>query len=188
MLAGLIIEAVTGKPLASELRRCIFTPLHLRATSFPLTPWIPNPYAHGYYLLGRPPATDVSGLSPFPWAAGAVVSTAGDVATFYRALLSGHLLRPNLLRAMETTVAEGHGQSDVPGARSGLGLQAFPTPCGLAYGHNGTFPGYLVYAYTSKDGRRQAVLIVNESAESLPKPFAPLYLHLLTRAFCQRTP
>ena len=86
---------------------------------------------------------------------------------------------------METTVAEGRNQSDIPGERSGLGLDQFPTPCGVAYGHNGTFPGYLVYAYTSKDGRRQAVLMVNQSAESLPKPFAPLYFRLLTRAFCQ---
>jgi D-alanyl-D-alanine carboxypeptidase len=188
MIAGLIIEAITGKPLARELRQRIFTPLHLRGTSFPLTPRIPKPYAHGYYLLGRPPATDVSGLSPFPWAAGAILSTVSDVATFYRALLAGQLLRPDLLRAMETTVAEGHGQSDIPGQRSGLGLQEFPTPCGVAYGHNGTFPGYLVYAFTSQDGRRQAVLMVNQSAESLPKAFAPLYFRLLSNAYCERTP
>ena len=36
-----------------------------------------------------------------------------------------------------------------------------------------------------KDRRRQAVLMVNQSAESLPKPFAPLYFRLLARAFCQ---
>jgi ornithine cyclodeaminase/alanine dehydrogenase-like protein (mu-crystallin family) len=114
--------------------------------------------------------------------------TATDVATFYRALLSGGLLRPDLLRAMETTVAEGPRQSDIPGQRSGLGLEEFPTPCGAAYGHNGTFPGYLVYAFTSKDGRRQAVLMVNESAESLPKQFAPSYFRLLASAYCQRTP
>jgi len=29
------------------------------------------------------------------------------------------------------------------------------------------------------------VLMVNQNAESLPKPFAPLYFRLLTRAFCQ---
>ena len=74
---------------------------------------------------------------------------------------------------MKTTVAEGRGQSDIPGQRSGLGLERFPTPCGDAYGHNGTFPGYLVYAFTSKSGRRQTLLMVNESAESLPKRFAP---------------
>jgi hypothetical protein len=36
-----------------------------------------------------------------------------------------------------------------------------------------TFPGYLVYAFTSKDARR-----------SLPKPFAPHYFRLLARAYC----
>ncbi|TML70533.1 MAG: beta-lactamase family protein [Actinobacteria bacterium] len=173
MIAGLIIEAVTGHRLGSELRHRLFQPLHLRSTSFPLTPRVSTPFAHGYYLLGQPPATDVSGLDPFPWAAGAIVSTADDVVSFYRALLSGHLLPPALLREMKTTVAEGRGQSDIPGQRSGLGLERFPTPCGDAYGHNGTFPGYLVYAFTSKSGRRQTLLMVNESAESLPKRFAP---------------
>jgi hypothetical protein len=31
-------------------------------------------------------------------------------------------------------------------------------------------------------------LMVNRSADSLPKPFAPLYFRLLTRAHCKRTP
>ncbi|HEY2371436.1 MAG TPA: serine hydrolase domain-containing protein [Gaiellaceae bacterium] len=185
ILAGLIVEAISGRPLSGELRRRIFEPLQLRSTSFPTAPGIAAPYAHGYYLLGTPPATDVSGLSPFPWAAGAIVSTVADLATFYRALLSGRLLGPGLLRAMETTVPEGRGQSDMPGERSGLGLQLFPTRCGVAYGHNGTFPGYLVYAFTSKDGRRQSVLMVNKDAGSLPKPFAPLYFRLLANAYCQ---
>jgi D-alanyl-D-alanine carboxypeptidase len=184
MLAGLIVEAITGKTLGSELRRRIFQPLQLRATSFPTTPGISKPYAHGYYLLRKPPTIDVSALSPFPWAAGAILSSADDIATFYQALLSGRLLPPSLLAAMETTIAEGRGEADIPGQRSGLGLEQFPTPCGPAYGHNGTFPGYLVYAFTSKDGRRQSVLMVNEDAGSLPKPFAPLYFRLLARAYC----
>lgn len=184
VLAGLIVEAITGKTLGSELRHRIFQPLQLRATSFPTAPGISKPYAHGYYVLGKPPAIDVSALSPFPWASGAILSSADDIATFYGALLSGRLLPPSLLAAMETTIAEGSGQADVPGQRYGLGLEQFPTPCGPAYGHNGTFPGYLVYAFTSKDGRRQSVLMVNEDAGSLPKPFAPLYFRLLARAYC----
>jgi D-alanyl-D-alanine carboxypeptidase len=70
------------------------------------------------------------------------------VATFYRALLRGRLLSPQLLRAMETTVAEG-AKTDFPGQRYGLGLERFRTPCGVAWGHGGNFPGYLVYAFTS---------------------------------------
>jgi D-alanyl-D-alanine carboxypeptidase len=139
MIIGLIIEKVTGRSLGVELTRRIFRPLELRSTSFPTTARINGPHAHGYYVLGQPPAADVTGLTPFPWAAGAIVSTAPDVATFYRALLSGRLLRPRLLREMEKTIPEG-SQVDIPGQRAGLGLQRFPTACGAAWGTTGRSP------------------------------------------------
>jgi D-alanyl-D-alanine carboxypeptidase len=183
MIIGLIIEKVTGRSLGAELTRRIFRPLGLSATSFPATASITGPHAHGYYVLGQPPAADVTGLTPFPWAAGAIVSTVRDVAAFYRALLSGRLLGPRLLREMETTIPEGR-QVDIPGQRAGLGLQRFPTDCGAAWGHNGTFPGYVVYAFSSQNGHRQAVLMLNEDASSLPKRVAPLLFRLLTRAYC----
>jgi D-alanyl-D-alanine carboxypeptidase len=183
LVAGLIVQAVTKHSLGEELRRRIFRPLGLRATTFPTTPRMPNPHAHGYYVPGKPPALDVTGLSPFPWAAGAIVSTAGDVATFYRALFSGRLLKPELLRAMETTVAEGR-KVDIPGQRAGLGLERFPTRCGHAWGHNGVFPGYFVYAFSSRDGRRQAVLMVNEDAGSLPKPARTMFFRTIMSGYC----
>ena len=108
ILLGLIAERVTHKPLAAAFEHRIFQPLHLRDTSYPTKPGLPSPYAHGYLVLGQPPARDVSGLSPsLAGAAGAIVATATDVATFYRALLSGRLLKPNLLNAMKTTISEG---------------------------------------------------------------------------------
>jgi len=66
LLAGLIVEARTGHTLGSELSRRIFQPLHLRATSFPTTARMPSPHAHGYLVIKKPPATDVTGLYPFP--------------------------------------------------------------------------------------------------------------------------
>src|SRR3954471_17142517 len=45
---GLIVEAATGRPLAAELRRRIFMPLRLRATSLDANPHIAGRHAHGY--------------------------------------------------------------------------------------------------------------------------------------------
>ena len=91
VLLGLVVEAATGNSIGAELRNRIFRPLHLDGTSYPTTkPGLPSPYAHGYIVVGKPPATDVTGLSPsLSPASGAIVSTAEDVADFYRALLSG---------------------------------------------------------------------------------------------------
>lgn len=187
LLLGLIIEASSGRSLGAELQRRIFVPLGLHATTFPSSARLPDPHAHGYLATGgRSPATDVSGLSPYPWAAGAIVSTAADVATFYGALLSGRLLRPALLRQMETTHAQ--AKFDVPGQRYGLGLARYPTSCGPAWGHNGVFPGYLVFAFSSANGDRQAVLAINKDASSLSKPAIARYFGLLNRAYCAAAP
>ena len=99
VVAGLIVEAVTRRPFADALQRRIFRPLRLRNTSYPLTPAIPGPHAHGYLVVGQPPAIDVTGISPtISPGSGAILSSAGDVAAFDGALLSGRLLHPDQLR------------------------------------------------------------------------------------------
>ena len=53
-----------------------------------------------------------------------------------------------------------------PGLSYGLGIFRVPTPCGPAYGHNGALPGYYSLALNSRDGSRQAVLLVNSITEA----------------------
>ena len=182
VLAGLIVEAVTGESIGDELQRRIFGPLRLEDSYYPTKPGLRRPFAHGYMVLEKPPALDVTGLSPsLSPASGTIVSTADDVADFYRALLTGRLLPAALLRQMNTTISEG-SKVDIPGQRYGLGLERFPTACGPAWGHNGVIPGYVTYAFSTANGRRQAVLMVNHDAESLPRPAAKLYFKVLKRA------
>jgi D-alanyl-D-alanine carboxypeptidase len=179
VLLGLIVQAATGNSIGAELRQRIFTPLRLDETSFDSEPRIARAHAHGYLLLGKRRLGDVSVISPsFAWAAGAIVSTGDDLARFYRALLGGRLLRPDLLRAMETTVAFG------PGPRHGLGLLAPRLSCGLAWGHDGEFPGYTTVALNSKDGKRQIVLFVNLERTSFSKPVDRAFERLIQTAFC----
>ena len=130
---------------------------------------MPEPFAHGYLVLGAPPTVDVTGLSPsLTWTAGAIVSTARDVADFYRALLSGQVLRPELLRKMKVMRSEGTNV-DIPGQQYGLGLETFPTSCGTAWGNNGVVPGYFTFIFSSEDGRR------HHDAQTLPPTAADKY-------------
>jgi D-alanyl-D-alanine carboxypeptidase len=180
ILLGQIVEAASGNSIGTELDRRIFEPLHLRATTFASSPHIAGTYAHGYFQLDGARPRDVSVFSQSStWAAGAIVSTADDLANFYRALLRGRLLRAGLLRAMETTVPVA---ADPNGGGSGLGLFETGLPCGRVWGHEGTSFGYKTIAYSSRDATRQIVVTVNDSP---PSPVVANALErLVDTAYC----
>jgi len=184
VLAQLIVEKVTGKTIGAELKRRIFKPLHLDDTTYPTGPGLPSPYAHGYKLLGKPPAVDVTGLSPsLAPGSGAIISTALDVADFYRALLSGKLLRPEQMTAMKTVVSIRTGKVVASGAGDGLGIGRPPFSC-VGWAHGGELPGYEVFAISSADGRRQTVLMMNQDRSTAAKRAVALFDKLPGKAFC----
>lgn len=49
ILLGLIVERVTGRPIDQVIQTQILDPLQMTHTSFPTTPDMPAPFAHGYY-------------------------------------------------------------------------------------------------------------------------------------------
>jgi D-alanyl-D-alanine carboxypeptidase len=109
---------------------------------------------------GKP--VDVTAWSPsWAWAAGALVSTAGDLARFYQALLGGELLQPEQLREMRAAVRTPNASS-----KYGLGLAEDRLQCGMALGHTGGVPGYTSIAYSSEDGSHQAIVLINTSPGS----------------------
>jgi D-alanyl-D-alanine carboxypeptidase len=161
VVAGLLVEAVTGNSLARELRARILEPLHLERTAFPIAKRRLGGYHARGYVPGEHAPTpqaaplDVTDINPsWAWAAGALVSTA-DVSRFYRSLLGGRLLDPRLLEEMKTTVPDTE-----TGDRYGLGIVRMQTPCGVFWGHEGALPGYVTLALTSDDAQRSAVLAV----------------------------
>ena len=186
VVLGLMVQAVTQRPLGDVLRDEVFAPAGLDSTAFSSSRTLPAPAAHGYYVAEGGTAgdlTDLTSLYPYPWASGAGVSTAPDVARFYRHLLSRQMLPRNLMAAMMTT--NDSSAEDGAGTAYGLGLQSFRTRCGTAWGHGGNFPGYLTYVYSSPHGGRQVVLTINEDPMSLAKKkVGPVFLELLDQAYC----
>jgi D-alanyl-D-alanine carboxypeptidase len=165
VLAGLIVEAATGRTLRQELTGRIIRPLRLHDTFFPVNrPDIPGRNAHGYSLplsdqgpVLDGPLLDFTVYNPsLAWAAGNLVSDLGDLTRFFRALLGGRLLSPGLLAEMTTTVPIGLG------AGYGLGLLVLQTPCGRLIGHDGGIPGFITIMLSTQNGRRQFGVMVNE--------------------------
>jgi D-alanyl-D-alanine carboxypeptidase len=161
----------------------IFRPLHLRQTTYLTEPVLAAPYARGYMILGDQ-RLDVTGLSPsMSPGSGAVASTPGDVLDFYRALLSGRLLPRSTVRAMTDTRLQ-RPPVQLPGQEYGLGIIAFPTSCGVAWGHSGGIPGYLSYAMSSRSGDQQVLLMINHDGSTLPSAAGQQFFALLDQAYC----
>jgi D-alanyl-D-alanine carboxypeptidase len=155
ILLGLVAEAVANKPLGELLQERIFTPLGLASTSFPIGIEIDGTFAHGYLSLNGSPLIDVTpAYSPTSaWAAGGIVSNAGDVTAFYRALLNGKLLPAAQLKEMKTI-------APVAGTY-GLGIDSTITRCGRAFGHRGDFTAWRNQVLATANGKREAVVMVN---------------------------
>ncbi|WP_406004227.1 serine hydrolase domain-containing protein [Streptomyces sp. NBC_00987] len=162
IVAGLIVQKVTGRPLAEEMDRRIIKRVGLRHTYFPAPgdARIREPHPHGYYRESADgPLRDITEIDPsWGWAAGQLISTDSDLNRFFGALLAGRLLPPAQLAQMRSTVpAEA---TFGPGARYGLGLVSRPLPCGgLSWGHGGSFPGYETRSGATDDGRAASVAV-----------------------------
>ncbi|MEV1035122.1 serine hydrolase domain-containing protein [Streptomyces sp. ADI95-17] len=163
LLAGLIVQKITGRPLAEEIDRRIIKRVGLRHTYFP-TPGdktIREPHPQGYHRNPADgPLRDFTEIDPSAgWAAGQLISTDSDLNRFFGALLAGRLLPAAQLAEMRTTVPVGDS-----GMRYGLGLTSRPLPCGGVYwGHGGDIPGYETRGGVTEDGRA-----VNVTVTSIP--------------------
>ena len=187
LVAGLLIERLTGQDLGQVLAARLFGPLHLTATTFEPQPGIPAGIAHGYWpgWAGTDAVNSTESVGGGAWAAGAIVSSARDVARFYAALLSGRVLPVRLLAQMRSTITPippGYGDA------YGLGLARFDLACGPAWGHEGNLLGYTAVAEAAPDGHRGAVVLVNGwtgSTDSLLRVFTAMK-HAADTAYCHR--
>ncbi|MCP2336382.1 serine hydrolase domain-containing protein [Actinomadura rupiterrae] len=163
ILAGMIVEKATGRPFAAELQRRIVRPLRLAHTFLPTSDTgFHGAYVHGYFDQYGDVSTMISPSSG--WTSGGIVSTVDDVARFQRALVTGRLLPARVQKAMMTTRPV---VDDWVKENYGLGLARIKTSCGFAWGHDGGWPGYRTWSYTTPDGRRQAVVTYNQSSPVL---------------------
>jgi D-alanyl-D-alanine carboxypeptidase len=180
LVLGLLVERVTGRSLAAELRQRIVEPLRLADTTYQPGP-LTGRHVHGYRLASHQGVVDPAAAprdlearsARWAGASGDLVSSARDLARFLAALLGGHLLPARELRAMEAV-----------GPRYGLGLAVYPTRCGLAWGHTGNLNGVLTIAWSTRDGRRQAVVMAN--AYPLPAAADVALRRAAVTAFCAR--
>jgi D-alanyl-D-alanine carboxypeptidase len=176
IVAGLLVEKLTGKPYERAVEQRILKPLRLNDTEVPGdNPNIKGPHAHGYWAVNGKPS-DITRLNPsVAWAAGEMVSTTRDLDTFIVALSSGKLLKPAQQREISKTTEVSPNY--------GLGLSVQTLPCGTkVWGHGGGIPGYSTDLVSTPDTKKRLEL----SATSAPTPGDPGQAHqaILNEVFC----
>jgi D-alanyl-D-alanine carboxypeptidase len=142
VVAGLLIEKLTGHPAAEEITRRIIAPLGLPDTYFP-TPGdtgLRAPFARGYELVDGKRKDVTTFNASAAGMAGSLVSTSEDTSAFMTALLDGRVVPPAQLREMMSTV---DWPDAGPGFHYGLGLTRIDLECGVkVWGHGGDIEGF----------------------------------------------
>ena len=193
VLAGMIIEGATGRALAEEITERISRPLGLAGTYLPhgSDPTIHGPHSRHYTKLFQTdpdaPVHDATELdSSMFWAAGGMISTAGDLNRFFGALLGGRILPPDQQRDMFTTVPT---RDWISNAAYGLGVSSVRLPCGeTVWGMGGALFGSWSYAYGARDGEQMVTTNVNGDwiNGGWDDPIG-IFTDLLEAKFCRRS-
>jgi D-alanyl-D-alanine carboxypeptidase len=183
VLLGIVIQKVTGEPLAVALKKQVFGPLGLTGSSLPSFDPLPKPFAAGYTeqtLNGRlgeatyntPTAT---------WAAGGMVSTVSDLLKAARLFGTGKPLLGAATQRERTAWV--NFPPNYPGQRYGLGVFDFDG----WIGHNGGIPGYTAISWYLPQAHLAVAVSVNSDIHvgpSLPnyayEPASEIG-HLLTK-------
>jgi D-alanyl-D-alanine carboxypeptidase len=180
-LLGLIAEKVEGAPLARIFQDRLFGPLGMKDTLLPASTSnaIPAPYAHGYlygsssHALADAPypadliaAARAGTLKPnddtrqnpsYALAAGGVISTADDLATWMRALVGGKILDADYQRRWLDS-PEPEDPSKPLGQKYGYGITQMTFGPNSLYFHGGEMPGY--NSFMGYDSVNDVTLIV----------------------------
>ncbi|MEU7143962.1 serine hydrolase domain-containing protein [Nocardia sp. NPDC046473] len=159
LLIGMIIERVTGRPVAEEITRRIIKPLGLAATYYPAPgeTGLRAPHPLGYLQIDHHRIEYTEFNPSWAGAAGAMIATGAELNRFFIALLAGKLLPTAQLDEMKrnTMVFD-----RMPGAGYGLGLIRYPVSCGKeVWGHGGSISGFHTRNGVTTDGRAVTVAV-----------------------------
>lgn len=157
LLAQMVIESVSDRTLADLVEERITGPLDLADTAFAPAPDLVTGFSDVFEPDGHTEGVSYRALETLGPGAGALISTASDVAVFYRALAAGELLS----RATMTEMTEFEGRGGF-GLGMGLGVWRLSLPSGPGYGHGGNIPGYVSYAGVTPDAEDVIVLLSND--------------------------
>jgi D-alanyl-D-alanine carboxypeptidase len=178
--AGMIVEKVTGRSYARNLRERIAEPLNLRHTYYPNDdPHLPNPAARGYLDVNGD-LVDVTEMNQsIPGAAGAIISTSADLDTFITGLFRGRLLETKMMTRLFTIPKVQMFDGSGPAYYS-QGLMAITVNGLTVWGKTGSRYGYSSGIFATRKLERKLAYSVNPTTKS--QDGQPLIVQIIAAA------
>ncbi len=169
ILLGLIIEKQSGMSYEDYIEKNIFAKLGMTRSRYCNNTEVVEGRAHGHTYAGRQlRLADYADLR-WPYAAGSLCSTAGDMVTWLQALHGGRVLSPHSYTDMTTPAKLADGTP----TRYGMGISLANDAGGARLiGHGGAIEGFLAYAGWYPDQRVTVVVLMNSTGPVSPAGLA----------------
>ncbi len=161
VIAGLVIEKVSGMPLLSFLQQRVFTPLGMKSVANIDQDKLGDTDATGYmrYALGPLRVAPKEGKG-WLFAMGELAMPAGDLARWDISIIDRQLLRPASYQEFETEVRLKNGL----GTQYGLGVDVLSQADRRALAHGGEVSGFTAENIVFPDDRAAVVVLTNQDA------------------------
>jgi D-alanyl-D-alanine carboxypeptidase len=163
VIAGVIVEKVSGMPLLQFLSQRVFTPLGMASVSDTDKNRLPPTDPTGYmrYALGplRPAGKEGRG---WMFAAGELAMTAEDLAKWDISIIDQKVLKPASYLEMETEMLLKNGV----GTRYGLGVTVTSQNGHRVLEHGGEVLGFVAENIVLPDDKIAVVVLTNQDASS----------------------
>jgi D-alanyl-D-alanine carboxypeptidase len=165
VIAGLIVEKVSGMSLLAFLQARVFTPLGMARVENIDMRRLGETDATGYmrYALGPPRVAPKEGPG-WLFAAGELAMPAGELAKWDLSLLAHRLLSPTSQKEMETEVKLKDGR----GTGYALGLQVGVIGGHRVVRHGGEVSGFTAQNMVFPDDNLAVVVLTNQDANGVP--------------------
>ncbi|HST53498.1 MAG TPA: serine hydrolase domain-containing protein [Pyrinomonadaceae bacterium] len=185
VIAGVIVEKVSGKPLLEFLRERIFVPLGMSSVTNTDEHRLGDTDPAGYlrYALGplRPAPKEGKG---WMFAAGELAMTAQDLARWDISIIEQKILKPSSYREFENEVVLSNGL----GTRYGLGVDVRSASGHRSLSHGGEVSGFTAQNAVFPDDRVAVVVLTNQDAAGAASEIADAVSPLLLATDDPATP
>ncbi|HEY9229352.1 MAG TPA: serine hydrolase domain-containing protein [Gemmatimonadaceae bacterium] len=164
-LLGLVVEKASGMTYEDYVEKKLFAPLGMKRSMYCNSAENVERRAHGYSVQNGVVRRAPTNVHTWPFSAGSLCSTAGDLVTWVKALHGGKVLSQKSYAEMTTPSKLNDGTP----LRYNMGLAIDKDARGLNYiGHGGSITGFVSEAGWYPDAQAAVIVLFNSNGNMDP--------------------